>query len=124
MKKIVFLLVVIFLIAGVAFAKGPRDMDGFDWLDMPGDDKARVAQGFLMGIDVFKLLHDDVGMPDDRKTKEYINQIYFHLKFDTITPQEIVRRLNYFYDRNPHCHDWPVQQVILIMFEKNWWDYS
>jgi hypothetical protein len=114
---------VVFLISGMLYALDIRKLDGFDWQNMPDPDKARYATGFLTGLDVFQLMQEDLGRHKNREVREYIELLNHYLKYDTDF-KEVVRRVNYFYERNPQYLEWPVQQVIIVMFKKNWWKFQ
>lgn len=119
MKKII-----IFVLMGViAFglqAQTVRDFNGYDWLSLTTMEKEAFCLGYLLGADNYRLLVDEVPSYDSEELKKFSYDVYNWLSFPGTTT-DMVKLVDRFYNDYRDGLEFPVQEVILWLYDKDWW---
>jgi hypothetical protein len=119
MKKIVIFILMIAIVVSLQ-AQSVRDFNGYDWMGMTSMEKQSFCLGYMLGTDNYRLLVEEVPNYESEELQQFSYDIYNWLTFPGTT-SDMVKLIDRFYTEHSEVLDFPVQEVILFIYEKDWW---
>jgi hypothetical protein len=103
----------------LGFTQTVRDNDGYVWESWTSMEKSAFVTGYMTGHDTIRSLLEDMPEPPSEDIKEFATSLY-NWSYYKGTVDDVVKLLNRFYE-NPEYRKFPIYEVILVMYEKDWW---
>lgn len=119
MKKIIIFVLMVIITFSLQ-AQTVRDFNGYNWLRLTTMEKEAFCLGYMLGADNYRLLVDEVPNYDSEELREFSYNIYDWLTFPGNT-SDMVKLVDRFYNDYQDSLDFPVQEVILWLYDKDWW---
>ncbi len=119
MKKL-FLIGVLLLIGLSLFAQSSvRDYNGYDWQNWTSMEQEKFITGYFVGFDTFRVFIEDMPEPPDNNLKEFLISLYNWATFPG-NVGDMMKILDRWYS-DPEFLEFPIYEVILVAYEKDWW---